>query len=219
MLYLLHSQAPALYDAYGSYAPTLYTLAALCFVSAMLLTRARQPVGPHPRADGPASQRETVRVRGPNGYRRGTPGTRHGRRIERSHITAFIRWLAKERGLQLEDSDALWDWSVTDVEGFWQAIWDHYGGISTTPHRAVLESRKMPGTAVVSRRARQLCRARARGHRAAERHSGSASLRTAQDHGTLVERARRQGAHTGHAVPQARREAGRSRRRVPAEHS
>jgi acetoacetyl-CoA synthetase len=67
-------------------------------------------------------------------------------RIERSHITAFIRWLAKERGLHFKDYDALWDWSVTDLEGFWQAIWDYYGGISTTPHRAVLESRKMPGT-------------------------------------------------------------------------
>ena len=35
-----------LYDVYGSYAPTLYSLAALCFVSALLLTRARPPVRP-----------------------------------------------------------------------------------------------------------------------------------------------------------------------------
>ena len=67
-------------------------------------------------------------------------------RIERSHITAFTRWLAKERGLHFKDYDALWDWSVTDLEAFWQAVWDFYGGIATTPHRAVLESRKMPGT-------------------------------------------------------------------------
>ena len=39
-----------LYDLYGSYAPTLYTLAALCFVSALLLTRARPPVRPAPLA-------------------------------------------------------------------------------------------------------------------------------------------------------------------------
>ncbi len=66
-------------------------------------------------------------------------------RVERSHLTAFTRWLAKERGLEFPDYDALWDWSVTEIEAFWQAIWDYYGGISTTPHRAVLESRKMPG--------------------------------------------------------------------------
>lgn len=41
-----------LYDAYGSYAPTLYTLAALCFVSAILLTRARPPVRPTPGTAG-----------------------------------------------------------------------------------------------------------------------------------------------------------------------
>jgi MFS family permease len=37
-----------LYDIHGSYAPTLYTLAALCFVSAILMTRARPPVRPAP---------------------------------------------------------------------------------------------------------------------------------------------------------------------------
>lgn len=37
-----------LYDVYGSYAPTLYTLAAMCFVSALVLTRARPPVRPTP---------------------------------------------------------------------------------------------------------------------------------------------------------------------------
>ena len=66
-------------------------------------------------------------------------------RIERSHLTVFTRWLAKERGLDFSNYDALWDWSVGELEAFWQAIWDFYGGISTTPHRAVLESRKMPG--------------------------------------------------------------------------
>ncbi len=41
-----------LYKVYGSYAPTLYTLAALCLVSALLLTRARPPVRPMPRTAG-----------------------------------------------------------------------------------------------------------------------------------------------------------------------
>src|SRR5262245_34417552 len=68
-----------------------------------------------------------------------------GERIERSYLTAFMRWLAKARGLQFRDYDALWDWSVTDLEAFWQAVWDFCGGLSSTPHRCVLESRKMPG--------------------------------------------------------------------------
>jgi cyanate permease len=41
-----------LYDAWGSYAPTLYTLAAMCFVSALQLTRARPPVRRTPATAG-----------------------------------------------------------------------------------------------------------------------------------------------------------------------
>jgi len=41
-----------LYDAYGSYAPTLYTLAVLCFVSAIVLTRARPPMRPRSAETG-----------------------------------------------------------------------------------------------------------------------------------------------------------------------
>jgi cyanate permease len=44
-----------LYDLYGSYAPTLYFLAVLCFVSAFLLTRARPPVRPRPTTVGAAA--------------------------------------------------------------------------------------------------------------------------------------------------------------------
>ena len=50
-----------LYDLYGSYAPTLYTLAALCFVSALLLTRARPPVRPAPSAAGAPTGAARVR--------------------------------------------------------------------------------------------------------------------------------------------------------------
>lgn len=45
-------------------------------------------------------------------------------RINRSHLTAFMRWLAKERGLKFASYAELWQWSVDDLEAFWQAIWD-----------------------------------------------------------------------------------------------
>jgi acetoacetyl-CoA synthetase len=66
-------------------------------------------------------------------------------RAARANITAFTRWLADTRGLRFDGYDALWRWSVTDLEGFWQAVWD-YGGIqSSRPHSRVLGSRAMPG--------------------------------------------------------------------------
>ncbi|WP_205698927.1 acetoacetate--CoA ligase [Conexibacter sp. SYSU D00693] len=59
-------------------------------------------------------------------------------RIERAAVTQF----ARSRGLP-EDYDALWRWSVDDLEGFWAAIWEHFGVDST--YEAVLASRAMPG--------------------------------------------------------------------------
>jgi acetoacetyl-CoA synthetase len=65
--------------------------------------------------------------------------------IANSNIDKFTRWLAKERGLSFADYESLWRWSVTEVEGFWQAIWEYFGVESSAPHRQVLAKRTMPG--------------------------------------------------------------------------
>jgi acetoacetyl-CoA synthetase len=41
--------------------------------------------------------------------------------------------------------EALQRWSVTDLEGFWQAIWDFFELRAHTPHERVLRARAMPG--------------------------------------------------------------------------
>ena len=41
--------------------------------------------------------------------------------------------------------EALQRWSVDDLEGFWQAVWDFYGLRAQVPHERVLGSREMPG--------------------------------------------------------------------------
>lgn len=65
-------------------------------------------------------------------------------RREKSHIVAFMRWLERERGLRFADYDALWQWSVQDIESFWRAIWDYFEVRSSTPFTAVLDRRAMP---------------------------------------------------------------------------
>jgi len=61
-----------------------------------------------------------------------------------ANLTAFLAWLA-DRGRSFDSYDALWQWSVTDLEGFWQAIWDYTGiECSALPAR-VLGRREMPG--------------------------------------------------------------------------
>ena len=66
-------------------------------------------------------------------------------RIERARIVAFQRWLAAHRGLDFPDFEAMWRWSTSDIDAFWQACWDYFGIEATTPHRVVLGRRTMPG--------------------------------------------------------------------------
>ncbi len=65
--------------------------------------------------------------------------------MDRANVTAFARWLERCRGRQFDDYDALWRWSVTDLDGFWQAVWDYCGIEASVPPAAVLGRRTMPG--------------------------------------------------------------------------
>jgi acetoacetyl-CoA synthetase len=60
-------------------------------------------------------------------------------------ITQYRRWLRESRGLNFTNYEELRRWSVGDLDGFWQSIWDYFDLKSPTPHRAVLAQRKMPG--------------------------------------------------------------------------
>ena len=62
-------------------------------------------------------------------------------------IRHYQDWLASQNGLVFDCYDALWRWSVTDLDAFWQSIWDYFDLRSPTPHRAVLAQRRMPGAA------------------------------------------------------------------------
>lgn len=63
-----------------------------------------------------------------------------------SNIAHYMGWLARERGRSFADYAALWDWSVTDLDGFWSSIWNYFGVQSAAPYRSVLSSNAMPGT-------------------------------------------------------------------------
>jgi acetoacetyl-CoA synthetase len=65
--------------------------------------------------------------------------------VENARMTEFIRWLERERGMSLDGYDALWRWSVDDLEGFWAAIWDFFEVQADGAPDRVLASRGMPG--------------------------------------------------------------------------
>lgn len=60
-------------------------------------------------------------------------------------IRLYQEWLRERSGRAFATYDELWRWSVEDLDGFWQSIWDAFRIESPTPHRAVLAKASMPG--------------------------------------------------------------------------
>ncbi|MDF2765242.1 MAG: acetoacetyl-CoA synthase, partial [Rhodospirillales bacterium] len=67
-------------------------------------------------------------------------------RVAASQLTQFMRLAAERSGRAFPDFAALWRWSVEDVEGFWDAVWDFCGVVAETKGGRVLaDGDKMPG--------------------------------------------------------------------------
>ena len=60
-------------------------------------------------------------------------------------ITRYRHWLTRNRQRTFDTYDALWQWSVTDLDGFWQSVWDYFEIESPTPPTQALADARMPG--------------------------------------------------------------------------
>jgi acetoacetyl-CoA synthetase len=66
-------------------------------------------------------------------------------RVRRATITRYTAWLERERGLWFADYEALWEWSVRDLETFWETIVRCFDVSFSAPYERVLDRREMPG--------------------------------------------------------------------------
>ncbi|MDQ3862411.1 MAG: acetoacetate--CoA ligase, partial [Actinomycetota bacterium] len=64
---------------------------------------------------------------------------------ENARISSYMEWLEDEKDLSFRDYNELWEWSVTDLEGFWASVWEYYGIEASKPYERVLAKREMPG--------------------------------------------------------------------------
>ena len=62
-----------------------------------------------------------------------------------SRLHHFQTWLCEHRGVAMGPYQQLWRWSVDDIEGFWQAVWDYFEVIGEGERSPALASREMPG--------------------------------------------------------------------------
>ncbi len=60
-------------------------------------------------------------------------------------IRLYANWLEKRHGLKFTDYQAMWRWSVTELDQFWGTMWEYLDLQSPTPHTAVLARNTMPG--------------------------------------------------------------------------
>ena len=62
-----------------------------------------------------------------------------------SRMGRFLDRVSQKRDLDLTSYEKAWQWSITDLEGFWSEIACEFNVTFTAPHREVLNSRDMPG--------------------------------------------------------------------------
>jgi acetoacetyl-CoA synthetase len=64
---------------------------------------------------------------------------------ENARISDYMEWMKAEKDLAFEDYNQLWEWSVTDLEGFWASVWEYCGIKASKPYEKVLVESAMPG--------------------------------------------------------------------------
>ena len=66
--------------------------------------------------------------------------------VASSRMVDFARWAARHRGVDAgPDYASLHHWSVTDLEGFWGAVWEYFDIDADSPYERVLAEERMPG--------------------------------------------------------------------------
>ncbi|WP_281993485.1 acetoacetate--CoA ligase [Sulfitobacter geojensis] len=65
-------------------------------------------------------------------------------RYDASTMAQFERFVGDTRGLTFDDYNAMWRWSVDDLEGFWNAIWDFFDVRASVRPEKLLVKRQMP---------------------------------------------------------------------------
>jgi acetoacetyl-CoA synthetase len=62
-----------------------------------------------------------------------------------TQLGRFLDFVRDTRGHDFPGYDELFEWSVTDLEGFWGSLWDFFEVRSHTPYERVLGAAAMPG--------------------------------------------------------------------------
>lgn len=62
-----------------------------------------------------------------------------------ANLTHYMAWLEQTYGLKFENYDDLWQWSVAEIEQFWESIWKYFDIQASKTYSTVLAEPTMPG--------------------------------------------------------------------------
>jgi len=65
--------------------------------------------------------------------------------IEKSNLTRYINWLAKNYSLKFSNYEELWGWSINNIDEFWKSLWHYFDIISEGNYTKVRSGDSMPG--------------------------------------------------------------------------
>ena len=63
-----------------------------------------------------------------------------------SNIANYIEWLSRTRNLNFEGYIDLWNWSVDDIDAFWESLWSYFKITYSHTYNHVIDNLKMPNT-------------------------------------------------------------------------
>ncbi len=66
-------------------------------------------------------------------------------RISNSNLTTYLKFLKKNYSLDFNNYDELYDWSIAEIDLFWESIWIFSNIVHSKTFDNVLVERKMPG--------------------------------------------------------------------------
>ncbi len=66
--------------------------------------------------------------------------------VDNSFMTKFMTWLSDHRGLTFASYADLHNWSVTELDAYWSAVWSFFDIQTDAPFKRVLDAQVMPDT-------------------------------------------------------------------------
>jgi acetoacetyl-CoA synthetase len=63
-----------------------------------------------------------------------------------ANLTRYLAWLRREYQLDFQDYEAVWNWSVSDVNAFWESLVRYFDVRFHTPYERVRSTEPMPHT-------------------------------------------------------------------------